>query len=270
MSGAGPVLRSLAGAAMALALMAPLLPLTVWSFARGWRFPDLLPQEWTLQAWRHALSGSSGVLESLGVSLFIAACTAALSVAAAIPAGRALGLYQFRGKPLVMLLMLAPTIVPGLAAGFGLQQVFLAFGLTGSLGGVILVHLIPALPYAVLVLAAVFAGFDPAFEQQARSLGAGPAQVFAHVTWPAIRPGVLVAALFAFLVSWSQYSLTLIIGGGQVVTLPLLLFSFAASGRHDLAGAIGIVSVLPGALILIFSARSLTGRSPAAGGLGPI
>jgi putative spermidine/putrescine transport system permease protein len=100
-------------------LMLPLVPLAIWSFARGWRFPDVLPQEWSLQAWEFALSARSGVLESLGVTVLVAALTTVLSILVGVPAGRALGLYKFRGKGLVELMILAPVIVPGIAVALG-------------------------------------------------------------------------------------------------------------------------------------------------------
>jgi len=128
---------------------------------------------------------------------------------------------------------------------------------------VILAHLIPVLPYMVLIMAAVFSRFDTAYEDQARSLGATPFQTFRAVTLPAILPGLMTGALFAFLVSWSQYLLTLAIGGGRVQTLPLLLFSFASAGRNDVTAAIALLYILPGLLILSVTARFVTGRSAA-------
>jgi putative spermidine/putrescine transport system permease protein len=83
------------------------------------------------------------------------------------------------------------------------------------------------------------------------------------VTLPAILPGLLTGALFAFLVSWSQYLLTLAIGGGRVETLPLLLFSFASAGRNDVTGAVALLYTIPGLLILIVTARRITGRGGA-------
>jgi putative spermidine/putrescine transport system permease protein len=258
----------LSGAMLIVWLILPLVPLAIWSFARGWRFPSLLPNEWSLQAWEFALSGRSGVLESLGLTVLIATLVTGLSVLIGVPAGRALGLYRFRGKAVVELMILAPIIVPGIAVALGLHSVFLQFGLTNSLPGVVLVHLIPTLPYMTLVMAGVFAAYDPAVEQQARSLGASPWQTFRHITLPTILPGIIVGALFAFLVSWSQYVLTLLIGGGRVITLPLLLFNFASAGRNDLTGAIGMIYILPGVVILLFTARHLTGSNAAIGGIG--
>ena len=254
--------QMLAGGLLALWLVLPLVPLAIWSLAHGWRFPDLVPQVWSLKAWTHALSPRSGVLGSLGLTTFIALATTALAVVVALPAARVLGLHDFRGKRLVYLMVLAPAILPGIAVALGLHGVFLRLGLTGTVSGVILAHLIPVLPYTILILAAVFAAFDTELEAQARSLGAGRAQVFWHVTLPAILPGLLTAALFAFLVSWSQYLLTLAIGGGRVQTLPLTLFSFVSAGRSDMTGAIAVIYILPGVLVLALTARFVTGRAP--------
>ncbi len=261
-------IRTLLGAVLIFWLILPLVPLAIWSFARGWRFPSLLPQDWTLQAWKYALSDTSGVLGSLGLSIWIALCVTVLSVLIGVPAGRALGLYRFRGKGLVQMLILAPIIVPGIAVAMGLHSVFIGFGLTNTVTGVIIVHLIPTLPYVILVMAGLFANYDPAFEQQARSLGASAIKTFYYVTLPAILPGIIIGSLFAFLISWCQYVLTLIIGGGGVVTLPLLLFNFVASGRNDIAGAIAMIYILPGIVFVILSARYIVGRSVGISGFG--
>lgn len=261
-------LRRMAAIVLISWLVLPLVPLAIWSFARGWTFPNLLPQNWTLQPWAFALSPQSGVLHSLGLTTGIALAATALSVLLGVPAGRALGQYKFRGKTLIELIILAPIIMPGIAVAMGLQSVFIGLHLNNTVTGVVLVHLIPTLPYMVLVMSGIFAAYDPLVEDQARSLGASPGQVFRHITLPAILPGIIVGAMFTFLVSWSQYILTLVIGGGRVQTLPLLLFQFATSGRNDITGAIGMIYILPGVLILILTARHLTGRNSAITGFG--
>ncbi|PHQ71886.1 MAG: hypothetical protein COB93_02100 [Sneathiella sp.] len=251
-------------------LILPLLPLALWSISHRWYFPDILPSEYSLHAWKYVFSDTAGVMTALGQTTLIALGTTALAVLIGVPAGRALGLYHFKGKALVELLILAPTIVPGIAVVLGIHVVFLKLGLANSLFGVMIVHLIPALPYMVLVMAGVFANYNPAIEAQARSLGANPLQAFWYVTLPAILPGLLVGCFFTFLVSWSQYILTLVIGGGRVATLPLLLFNFATSGRNDITGAIGILYILPGVIVLVLAARHLSGRNSAAGSLRQI
>lgn len=255
--------RTIAGGVLAFVLVAPLVPLVVWSFARGWRWPALLPQGWTLAAWEHALSQASGMPGALATSLAVSACVTLLAVLAGVPAGMVLGRGAFRGRGVVQALVLAPILVPGIAVALGLQGVFLWAGLANTALGVVLVHLVPVLPYMVLVVAGVAAGREGQMAAQARTLGATPLQALRHVTLPGIAPGIAVGALFAFLVSWGQYALTLTIGGGKVVTLPILLYNFASSGRHDLAGAIAVVYMAPGIVVVALTARRLTGAGVA-------
>ncbi len=263
MTRAGRRFRRVAVGALALWSLLPLIPLGIWSVAHGWRFPDILPANLTGSSWVFALSDASGVLGSFAVTAAIAGATTVAALIIGLPAARALGMHEFRGKLLVQTLILIPVIVPGIAFALGLHGVFLTLGLTNSVLGVVLVHLVPALPYMILILAGVFAAHDTDFEDQARSLGASRAQTFWHVTLPAIMPGVVVACLFTFLISWSQFLLTLMIGGGRVVTMPMLLFGFATSGRNDLTGAIALIYILPGLVILLATSRFLSGR-PAA------
>ena len=254
---------SIASGALVLVWLLPVVPLMLWSVAHGWRFPDILPPDMRLAAWSFALSDASGVLGSLGVTALVGLMATAGALVLGLPAARALALHRFRGRGLVMGLILAPVIVPSIAVALGLHGIFLSLGLTNSLAGVALVHLVPTLPYMVLILMGVFDRHDTAFEDQARSLGARPWQTFRHVTVPAILPGIIVACLFTFLVSWSQFILTLMIGGGRVMTLPLLLFGFATAGRHDLTAAISLIYILPGLLIIAATSRHLSGRSAA-------
>ena len=246
-------------------LVLPMVPLFIWSVAKGWYYPQLLPERWSLDAWQYVFSDTSQVFSSLGTTLLIALGATSLAVLIGVPAGRALGLYRFRGKALVELFILAPTIVPGIAVALGIHVVFIHLGLANTIFGVILVHLIPTLPYMVLVMAGVFANYDADMEDQARTLGASPWRTYWHIMLPAVMPGIMVGALFAFIVSWSQYILTLLIGGGRVVTLPLLLFNFATSGRNDITGAISVLYIIPGIIVLLVTARHLTGRNAVAG-----
>ena len=258
-------MRGLFALSLALFLAAPFVPLVLWSVARGWFFPDLLPGTWTLEAWTRVLSPASGVPQAVWTTTWVAGATTLLSALVGLPAALALG-RGFRGARAVELLLLAPVVVPGIAVVFGLHGLFLRLGLANSASGVVLAHLIPTLPYMVLVLAGVVRNLDPDLAAQARSLGATPARALLRVTLPALAPGLMAGALFAFLVSWSQYILTLVIGGGKVVTLPLLLFATANAGRNDLTAAMALIYVAPGLVIVALVARQVTGRSAALAG----
>ncbi|MCA9999988.1 MAG: ABC transporter permease subunit [Anaerolineales bacterium] len=256
--------------AILLGVVAPLLPLTVWAFAHNWFFPSVLPTAWSSRAWVYLFSGRSQLGAATLNSLVVATAVTALSLLIGLPAGRALAFYSFRGKTAVFFLILAPTIMPLIAVAMGIHIAFIRLRLADTLPGVILAHLIPVLPYTVLLLRSAFASYNRDYEAQARTLGARPWQIVTHITLPTIWPSLMVAALFAFLISWSQYLLTLLIGGGRLITLPVLLFAFANSGDYPITAALSLLFIAPALLLFLFTARYLTGRHAALGGLGKL
>lgn len=250
-------------------LFLPFLPLLIWSFAQGWFFPQLVPEQWTLQHWTEILSPTFRVIEGLLQSLAIALTTTFFSLLVGLPAGRAIGLMEFPGKEALKLFLLTPIIVSPLATLMGIQFVLIRLGLNGTLSGVILVHLMPTIPYMTLVLSSVFANFDIGYETQARSLGASPIQILSQVTLPLIAPGLMVGALFAFLISWNEFLLTFFVGAGRVFTLPMVLFTLLQGGNNGLVAAVAITSVIPGLLFLLLASKALQNEATL-GGLGNV
>ena len=251
-----------------LGVIIPMVPQLVWAYSHRWLFPSIIPSEWSIRAWEYIANPNTKVLSSTLNSLIIALSVTAISILVGVPAGKALGMYSFRGKNIVELIILSPTIIPGLAVTMGMQVIFIRLGLTDTMIGVIIVHLIPTIPYMTISMSGVFANYDPAFEEQARSLGAGSTKTFFLITIPTVFPGIVIGGMFAFLISWGQYILTIIIGGGRVITLPLLLFSFAGSGDFALTSALSIIFLLPSIIILLMTSKYLSGKSSAMGGFG--
>lgn len=250
-------LRTLLLVFVAIGLVAPLMVFLLNAFARSWFYPQLIPQQWTLDAWTRAFSPQSDVMQAMGNSLLIAGVVTPVSLIIGLPAGRALGLYTFRGKRLVEFLLMLPAVMPPLAVSMGLAVNFLRWGLAGNWIGVSIAHLVPVLPYTILIFSGMFSHYSIEHEQQARALGAKSWAVFWYVTLALIRPGIIVAALFAFLISWSQYLLTLLIGSGRVITLPILLFSTASGGNNMSIAAQAILFTAPTLLLLLVSSRLL-------------
>lgn len=244
-----------------VAVLLPFLPLALWSISEKWFYPGLLPQSFGPRAWNYVFgTAGSQIASSIFTSFSLALVTTVISLILGIPAGRALGLYDFSGKKLISLLLILPIIIPPLSVAMGLHLWFLRLGLAETFSGVVLVHLTFCLPYTIFVIWGVFTDYNPEFEEQARSLGASPAKIVLQVTFPMILPGITVAALFSFLLSWSQYLSTLIIGGGKMLTLPILLFSLMDSGDRPVAAAVSLVFILPAFIALLGSAHNL-GRS---------
>jgi putative spermidine/putrescine transport system permease protein len=241
-----------------VSVILPFLPLLLWSIAEKWFYPALLPQVFGTRAWSYVFTtAGSQILNGLFTSFNLALVTTVISLLLGIPAGRALGLYDFPGKKMAMLFLTLPIIVPPLSVSMGLHLWFIQLELAETFIGVVLIHLTFCLPYTIFVIRGVFSDYTPDFEEQARSLGASPARVIFQVIFPMIFPGIIVAALFSFLISWSQYLSTLIIGGGKLLTLPILLFSLMGSGDRPVASAVSLVFILPVFLALMGSAHYL-------------
>jgi putative spermidine/putrescine transport system permease protein len=253
--------ESLLGWLIVLSVALPFVPLLLWSFSDRWFYPALVPQDWGLRAWRYIFAtAGSQIVSALARSFIVAGTTALISVTVGVPAGRILGLYHFKGKNLIAILLLLPVVVPSLCVSMGLQLWFLRLGLAETYWGVILVHLTFCLPYSVFVMWGVFSSYNPDFEDQARTLGASTVKVVARVMLPFMFTGVVVAALFSFLLSWSQYLSTLIIGGGRITTLPILLFALMGSGDRPVAAAVSLVFVAPALLALVLSSKYVGSR----------
>ena len=224
-------------------LLVPVVPLLVWAAASRWSAPAVLPQEWGLEGWQRAYDDGLGsaLVRSTALGLAVAAIATPLGAMA----GRALGWRELRRPAPVALALLAPVVLPPFSVAMGLDVLLLRVGLP-EVVAVVLLLVVLALPYTSYTMRAAYAGIDPELEEQARTLGASPRQARRRATLPAVRLGLLTAAGLAFLVGWSDYVVTLLVGGGRLVTVPVLIGSTAAgSGNEATVAALSLSSVLP-------------------------
>lgn len=219
----------------------PFVPLILSSVSFGWQWPNVWPESFSFRAWNYVLSGSAGTWSAIGVSLLIAFIVTALNVLLAIPAANALVRYSFRGKWLMEAIIFAPIVIPPFVAVMGIHLTFLRLGLTETIFGVVLAHISPTLPYMVRAIMISYNTLSVDWENQARMLGAGPVSRFVHVVAPHLLPGIAAGASLSILISLSQYLITFIIGSGQVVTLPILLFPFISGGDPAVASAYSLL-----------------------------
>ena len=227
-----------------LLLLFPFLYLAIWTISRNWPWPYLIPSNFTFQAWRDFFFSDKKAWSALLNSFIIALGTMFLAIGISIPAAKALALYHFKAKEFVKLLVLAPIIIPPLAVTMGIHINFMRLGLSGSILGVMLVHLIPVIPYSIKILTHTFEGVGKKLEEQAQVLGANSFQRFFFITLPLIKPGIFSAAIMAFIISFSQYIVTFLMGEGRIITFPMLLFPLVNEGNRILASIYSWVFVL--------------------------
>jgi putative spermidine/putrescine transport system permease protein len=253
-------------AVMVTVVVAPFLPLLLQSVAHGWFFPAVLPDRLSTRSWQYVAGGSSMTLAAAATSLRIALWVTGVAAVLGVPAARVVSALSPKLRAALQFFFLMPVIIPGLSVALGMHVLFVRLGVADTTAGVVMAHLLPTVPYMVLVMVGTFTHENRELEWQARTLGAGAVRAFLTVGLRAALPGVAAGALFVFLISWSQYALTLLVGGGRVVTLPILLFSFATAGDNGITAALALVFVAPALVLLPVAARLLSGQSLALGG----
>lgn len=225
-------------------LVLPLVVIFIWSITKNWPWPLIFPKEFGLRGWGYFVDPKSKSIKTLLYSIWLSLIVTFITVIISIPAGKALGLYEFKGKKYIEILILAPILVPTVAVAMGIHISFLKLGLANTFFGVVLVHLIPCIPYSVRILKNVFEIIGDSMEIQAKVLGASPFQTFINITLPLITPGIVSAGSMAFIVSFSQYFLTFLIGGGRVITFSMMMFPFIKSGDRMMGSVYSIVFIL--------------------------
>ena len=146
---------------LAFAIFGPLLNLALWAFAEKWYFPHKLPLEYGLSFWQRVFRPQGDAMASLGNSIAIALFTVAACLAVAIPAGYALARRALPLRALILLAFLLPQAFPSLAVYINVARIFYGFGLNGTIVGVVLVHTMHGLVFAVWIATAAFAAVEP-------------------------------------------------------------------------------------------------------------
>lgn len=244
---------SLMKAVLAVALFCIFLPMAVvllWSVTERWPWPLLLPESYSLRTVRELLFGSASLPKLLLSSISLAMVVAVLGTVVGVLTARATELYQFPGKRLVGAASFLPLLVPGTVFAMGIQITLIRLGLSDTLAGVVIVHLIAAVPYCITIMNDVTRAVGNRLEQQAMVLGAGPFRAFFQVTLPSLLPGILSSMSMGFILSYSQYFTTLMVGGGRVKTIALVLVPYIQSGDRALSAVYSVAFV--GSALLVF------------------
>ena len=228
----------------------PIVVVVLWSVTGRWPWPNLLPESYTLRTINELFFGSASLPKLLLSSISLALTVGILGTVIGILSARATELYRFRGKALVYMGSFFPLLVPGTVFAMGIQITLIRLGLSDTVAGVILVHLIAAVPYCITIMTDVTRAVGDRYEQQAMVLGATPLRSFFEVTLPSLLPGILSSVSMGFILSYSQYFTTLMVGGGRVKTIALVLVPYIQSGDRALSSVYSVAFV--GSALLVF------------------
>jgi spermidine/putrescine transport system permease protein len=209
--------------------------------------------------WYRQLLDDPSLFQAVRTSLVVAAATTAAAVLLGTPAALALARHGFRGKRATQALLYLPVIIPEVVLGAALVTFFGTIGMQLSIATVVIAHVVFSVPYVAIVVRARLAGLDPALEEAARDLGAGPFETFRRVTLPLAAPGIVAAALLVFTLSIDDYVITSFVAGVGATTLPLYIYSMLKVGVTPEVNAVSTL-LLAGTIAPIVIAQYFLGK----------
>lgn len=221
-------------------LVAPTLVVVPVSFSSSssLSFP---PPGWSTR-WYENFFGQEKWTGATWVSLRAAFGTMIIATATGIAASYALHLKGFRLNRLIGATLVSPLAVPSILIAVGIFFVYARIGgLLNTLTGIMLAHSVVAMPFVVLTMSAGFNSYDMTQEMVARSLGANRFKAFMTITLPQVKFSVMTSMLLAFLVSFDELIISLMISSGPMATLPRVTF---ATLRDDVDPTLAAVSTL--------------------------
>ena len=239
----------LAAAAAGYAVILTPLVFVCWLAFFANEIVSFPPQGYTLRWFAHIFDQNnfvSGFVTSLQVG--IAAMVGGLLLG--VPASLVLARQKFVGREALNTLLVLPLVVPGIVAGTAIYvfqiEIEIATGLPllGSLAGLVFAHIMITIPWTVRLVTASLTGFDRSIEEAALNLGASPVKAFLKVTLPVIKPGIVAAALFSFIISFGNLEMTLFLVAPGQTTLPIAILQYLQWRIDPTIAAVSLLQIL--------------------------
>ena len=236
-------------------LLLPILIVVVSALNSGGylKFP---PDGFSLR-WFGSFFSNQPLVGSFIFSLGLAGSATAISTVL----GAAGAMYLVRYAPprvvgALGLIAVSPMVLPVIVTGLALLTFLYAIGLgTGSFLGLLIGHVVICVPYVFMNVSSSLIGFNRSLEEVAHSLGARSFRTFWHITLPLIKGGVIAGALFSFIISFDQFPLSLMLGGGTTSTFPVQVFNYLSFAFDPTIAAASTVSLVITILAVILVDR---------------
>lgn len=247
----------LALAGIVVFALAPAVFVVLLSFGTG-RAIKYPPDGYGLDQYR-AFFESDRLTSGLRESLIIALPVALVSVVVGVLCVFAVARTRLRGKGAVRGLAIVPLLIPNAVLAISMYVVMAQLGLVGTRLGLILVHVLVAVPYVVIVVGSTIERIPRDLDLVAMSLGASRARAWAGITLRLLVPAVGAGFLFAFLASFDEAVFVNFIGGAHVITLPKVIYDSVRLGVDPAITAVSTL-LMVGSGVLMGAMRLLRRR----------
>ena len=233
----------------------PLLILFLLSLAGQWRFPDVLPQTYSIQNWMRLAGDQNDLLQSLAVSIFISIIVAVIATSLGFRISRAVAFH--RKKNLFTGFAYLPFVFSPVIFASVLSFYFILFNLSGIIFGVMLVQLFITLPFAVLLFVDYWDVKLKSLEDLVFTLGGNSSQAYLKVIIPVSKNMLLLCFFQTFLTSWFDYGLTSVIGVGKIQTLTIKVFQYIGEANPYYAAVSSCLLIIPPMILFFINKRYL-------------
>jgi putative spermidine/putrescine transport system permease protein len=236
--------------AMLMFTLAPLAVTVAISF-NDTAFVVFPPRGFTIK-WYGDVLHDREFLDALMFSTELALAATAGALLLGVPAAFAVVRGQFAGREAIAALLLSPLIFPVLITGVALLQLFSMLRSGNAALNLFVAHVLVTLPYVVRTVSASLVLADRTLEEAAQTLGAARWRVFRRITVPQIAPGLATGALFAFMVSFDNFPISMWLADAQHNPVPLLIFQRIANVFEPSLAAIStLLIVLAMAVVVV-------------------
>jgi putative spermidine/putrescine transport system permease protein len=256
-----------------LFILSPIVIVVVNSF-NSTAYSVFPPRGFSLQ-WYAKLAEQTAFYGAFVRSVWVGLVSTVLALVAGTMASLVLVRYRLPGLNLVRSLFLSPIVLPKMVLGVALFMFFVRIGLFGGLTALIVSHALVSLPFVIAIVSANLQGLDRTLEEASLDLGARPLTTFFRIVLPQIRVGMMVSALFAFIVSFDQVETSIFLVRGDNNTLPIEMYLYLERWQDPAIAALSTLLILFSALLVLLLslglrrvdvARALvSGRQPADG-----
>lgn len=231
-------------------LYIPIGSVVLASFAKK-RYFSFPVQRWDT-VWYEKAMESLSVRDLIATSLSVAVLVTIFSVVLGFLSALAFARYDWKGRKTFQKIILLPIFFPQAVLGLALLLWFSVIGVTTSWHTAVFAHMIWIVPIVTLIMTIQVYSFDPSLEEAAFDMGASRWQVLKEVTLPILSPGLISGAVFAFLLSWGNFPLSLFTTGADQ-TVPEWLYAKMVSGYTPMVPTLGSLT-MAGAVVLLFMA----------------
>ena len=252
---AGPgrrtVLTALAGVVVALWLF-PVIWMILTSLKPSDEITSRVPELWftpTLEHYR-VLIDVYHFDRRFEISLLVAGLTTIIAILLGCPAAYALGCLEIRGGKSIAMWILSQRMLPAVAVVIPYFIVLRVVGLLDTVPGLVIVNLVPALPFAIWLLRGFFLEVPGEVREAALLDGLGHGRILLRIVMPLAAPSIAVTALFTFIFTWNEFLFGLFLTSEKAVTVPvgvsqLILAYQVLWGEVSAAGTLALLPLVP-------------------------